>query len=217
MAYTQSQNELRTHLGEQVDFLLASAAAYDGGSVHEAKRLAIHIRTLVHASRSSVPLLRQLDTLASIALLDTCGDLNISNALACSRLICLYDGRYVAILDLKMPWCGWKSFEQWWNQSVVADGRRNLSLNRREVVLAVADQDGGAHVDPELRDEYAEISRGKFGWMEVVDGVAYPIRPLHLACVRQVAHEVLRSLQKYDPGLLSDEIYPVRSLPRVNP
>lgn len=144
--------------------------------MHEAKRLAIHIRTLVHASRSSKPLLEQLGSLESMVLLDSCGDLSISNSLACSRLICLYNGRYIPGLDLKMPWCGCSSFELWWNKSVVADARRNLAFSRRDMVLAVANQDGVAHVDPELRVGYAEISRGEFGWMEVVDGVASPVR-----------------------------------------
>jgi Zn-dependent peptidase ImmA (M78 family) len=51
MSYTQSQSDLREHLREQVDFLLQSASRYDSGAVHEARRLATTVRTLVHRTK----------------------------------------------------------------------------------------------------------------------------------------------------------------------
>ena len=56
----QSQAELSQHLQEQLEFLQASAGAYDQGFEGEAKRLAVSIRVLVHDTSNSNSLLGQL-------------------------------------------------------------------------------------------------------------------------------------------------------------
>lgn len=73
-----------------------------------------------------------------------------------------------------------------------AEGR---DITRRGLVLAVANQDGGGHVDPTLKAAYAALSRqNSLGWRRVIDGKDEPAGPPHLDAVRQVAHEVLKTL-----------------------
>jgi hypothetical protein len=57
LAYTQTDDELREHLRDSVEFLAASSAAYDAGAEGEAKRIATTIRVLVHDTNSSKSLL----------------------------------------------------------------------------------------------------------------------------------------------------------------
>jgi hypothetical protein len=68
-------------------------------------------------------------------------------------------------------------------------------------VLNVADTDGGAHVDPELEEAYMAISReNSLGWFFSNGTVTAPAggRP-ELACMRQIAHELLSTINSYFP------------------
>jgi len=80
--------------------------------------------------------------------------------------------------------------------------------SRRSVVLAMADQDGGAHVDPAVDAAYADLCAedGGSAWADL-DRIELPERlsaaqlnpPLGniaQASVRQVAHEVIRTLER---------------------
>lgn len=55
-------------------------------------------------------------------------------------------------------------FDEWWTTPVLKDMRGN-AFGRREFVLGLAHMDGGAHVDPELKEAYAALSReNSFGF-----------------------------------------------------
>jgi hypothetical protein len=86
------------------------------------------------------------------------------------------------------------AFDQWWSAVVFQDAEKR-QVSRRGLILSVADQDGGAHVDPTLNDVYAALSRqNSLGWRIVADGRDRPADPPHLHAVRQIAHEVLKTL-----------------------
>lgn len=71
------------------------------------------------------------------------------------------------------------------------------TFSRRDIVLAVANQDGGAHVDPELDEDYAALSKDNtLGWHFSVGGTEteFPDNPVP-ASIRQIAHEVLVTLE----------------------
>lgn len=67
----QSHADMVLHLREQVEFLRASSAGYDGGNFAEAKRLATTARVLCHDTSASRSLLRQLGVLEAIRFVDT--------------------------------------------------------------------------------------------------------------------------------------------------
>jgi hypothetical protein len=86
------------------------------------------------------------------------------------------------------------SFEDWWAKPILVapDGRQ---ITRSGLVLTVANQDGGAHVDPELERIYAEMSRQNLlGGRAVVLGEERDLGDPCLYAVRQIAHELLTSL-----------------------
>jgi hypothetical protein len=73
-------------------------------------------------------------------------------------------------------------------------------MTRRELVLAVANQDGGAHVDPALGDAaYAAVSRDQSLGTITVTGPHGEPRTVDdspaLAAVRQIAYEVDETLR----------------------
>jgi hypothetical protein len=49
----QTEEELKSHLKEQISFLRNSAKSYDEGQISEAKRMAGQIRILLHDSENS--------------------------------------------------------------------------------------------------------------------------------------------------------------------
>ena len=78
-------------------------------------------------------------------------------------------------------------------------------FSRRDVVLSVADADGGAHVDPSLEGGYALLSRDNaLRWTLETGTDSIEIVGAELAAVRQIAHEMLRSLDPMMPILKPD-------------
>lgn len=90
-------------------------------------------------------------------------------------------------------------FERWWEeQTVYLNVHENLRINRRDLVLAAANKDGGAHVDEKLDERYERILEGA-GWSMTVnppDGsgpIGVQFKYGHLAALRQMGYEVLNS------------------------
>jgi hypothetical protein len=187
----QSRPELEQHLDDHLSFLRNSADAYDLGQDGEAKRLAVSIRVLLHDTANSASLLGQLDRLNG-NFLSTAIPHDESNLLTHGGLIMMGGGKYLAMLD-DVPIKRWMPFQDWWNEIVFVDDRKER-LSRKQLVLAVANQDGGAHVDPKLNETYARLSRhNSLGWV-VTDGkTSKPIPKPERAAIRQIAHEVLVS------------------------
>jgi len=90
-------------------------------------------------------------------------------------------------------------FSEWWEKVVIVDSNKN-KFTRRELVLTLANKEGGAHVDPLIDEAYAELTRhNSVGWI-VSDGKSeMPINDVELFSVRQIAHEVLKSLERQFP------------------
>ncbi len=89
----QSQVELEAHLVDQLNFLSASARAYDDGHRAEATRLAQVLRVLLHdgldrkGSIVSPSLLRQVGWLDEMRLLDSAGEPHPASALSACGLV----------------------------------------------------------------------------------------------------------------------------------
>jgi hypothetical protein len=165
----QSRQEVREHLAEQVDFIRSSVQRFDQGHLAEAKRLAVHLRILLRDSggrRPQVALLTQLGSdfhwrfVDSVVVpLDFVGPTSPYHGLAAIRMEANESGGKIAFESLFAsgevePPNVRRAFSDWWPRMVMRDAE-NRRFSRADLVLTVANQDGGAHVDPTLDEDYA--------------------------------------------------------------
>ncbi len=200
----QSTQELEQHLADHIGFLKDSADAFDRGLDGEAKRLAVSTRVLCHDTAASHSLLGQLGLqtkrfLSTVIPFDPRA-VSTHNGLA----MIAHRGRdtvYIPMLDT-VPFRRRIPFLEWWEEVVFVDDRR-AQVTRKGLILAVANQDGGAHVDPELNEVYARLSRqNSLGWVIKAGADELPIPKPERAAVRQIAHEILSTLV---PGYKKEE------------
>lgn len=204
-----SSVELQEHLDEQIGFLETSADLYDQGRLSEAKRLALTLRVLLHQTPSSHSLLDQLGIKQSLLFPDASNyeayntspwDVAIYVGLIGQVMIVKDDLvkniKYAPILDNGHSPPTLIDFDTWWNMIVIKDERGKV-FSRRDLVLALANKDGGGHVDPKIGGKYRDLSRNNSLGLHMSIGrqawtpIPHPERP----AVRQIAHEVLQSLK----------------------
>ena len=210
------KDELKRELTEQLQLLRLSCEAFDRGIEAVGKHIALSIRVLIHQHGQSKALLDQLKIRPDY-FLDSAGTLLAENLLTEFPLLFMEistggHGRYlpkVAAGTSPEPMRPLR-FPDWWNNPVLRDKKRRI-FSRKDLVLHVVDTDGGAHVDPELDQAYMEISRNNsLGWLLTSGDIKKALdgRP-ELACMRQIAHEILSTIQRYVPT------YSVHSQPVV--
>ena len=153
--YRQSKEELQQHLRDTVQALELSALAFEKGLDGEAKRLAAAIRVLVHDTGSSMSLLGQLGE-KTIRFYDTSVPRDPRTILTYSGLTAMNlatgearEAKHVAFLDRLPPDCPprWVSFDDWWRGVIFVD-RKGDSTSRKDLILAVANKDGGGPCRP---------------------------------------------------------------------
>lgn len=218
--HRQTDPELMEHLYEQMAFLRRSASHYDDGDFSEAKRLATTLRVLLHDSKQSKSLLTQLVLKNKLRFVDTAGEIQPD------QIEVLPGGRFRASIAVAIPlapiaWGSWKGFrfiarlddhgtsfrplrfDRWWNNPAVAIPP-NFRLSRANLVLGVANQDGGAHVDASLREQFAGVARQRFilGSKRKPLSIATIRHPERkgppnpsLPMIRQIAYEVSKTLE----------------------
>ena len=201
-----SKEDLLIHLREQISFLCQSCKSYDQGNLFEGKRLAHSLRVLLHDKGMSKSLLGQLG-LKSVRCFDTADKYDPDNLVG-----------YAGLLTFKFrnpegyrPWVAPKgerenpsmlTFSDWWNNTVIATPKKpkRICFCRRELVLNIAETDGGSHVDDSIEIEYAALSKwNAIGISTEQYGVVKPIENPILPCIRQIAHEVILLLFKKYP------------------
>lgn len=201
MRVAQSRDDLNRHLVEQGDFLKTSADSFDAGHEAEAKRLASILRLLLHDTGRSQALLGQLGVLYSMPFVDSIGAAPEKAVAWIPVQMSLGPRGMVYHAKLGTPTLRSIPFAEWWAATIYISAVPKLELTRKDLVLSMADMDGGAHVDPELKGAYAFLSRQDV-WETYRDGVKIdsvtpgPVKVL----VRQIAHEVDRSLRDTPVG-----------------
>lgn len=124
---------------------------------------------------------------------------------------------------------GASAFAQWWNDPLV-ESTNGKSFSRKNLVLIMANQDGGGHVDAALDSDYADLTIDPLGSAVLYDGVKdrdladdVPdiMHNVAFASVRQIGFELIVTMDRYshiqrNPGALS-EVDPFRDLPIPSP
>lgn len=206
--------ELEAMLAEQLEWLESSARLYDTGKKHEAKRLAVTIRVLLHDTSMSMSLLRQLGLKHRLLFLDTAGPVNRRNLLPLTPMLIfratMTEGGLVpsyqpVFYDGPRPDSGLRAlpFDDWWTMMVLRDADLE-EFSRRDLVLYLANKVGGAHVDPDTQERLDTLAKSQTVGFSVGDGRTErriqedPILPY----VRQIAFELLEVLRvrQWIPG-----------------
>lgn len=205
--------DYKAHLFEQLDFLQSSIAAYDAGKEHEAKRLSVQIRTLVHNTGRSTSLLKHLGVQEQLGWVDRGPPEPPPRAHVISFGLCVVQLRFdtgqssyrPAVLRpapdrLHPP----VAFEDWWRRDVLRDQQGN-AFTRADLVLSLSDQDGGAHIDAALNEKYRALTReNSVGFSQ--DGRRPLANSIVHASVRQIAQELVETIER---GLIWDGETPV--------
>lgn len=195
----RTEADLVAALQEQAHFLHSSCVAYDRGSYIEAKRLSVSLRLLFHQTRGSRALMGQLEPLDSLRMYNTARARHNGDGVSTAEFPLVYVhagfGGFVPALDDDYSAPGsWVDFETWWHTPVLQD-QQGFTLTRETLVLAMANEDGGAHVDPIVSEAYARILTDSLGFGGMTPaGQWAKMRSPVFASVRQVAHECLITL-----------------------
>jgi hypothetical protein len=196
----QTTEQFQTYLEEQIGFLEVSAAAFDSGAAAEAKRLAVTIRTLVHDNPDARPPSKSLLTLLARKETMDWWDTALhaeEGAYQPNGSLVGYDmhrtpPRYLACLD-NTPTKRQVGFDEWWSGEVFKSQTGHV-LTRKNLILYAANKTGGAHVDPELPESYAALAVDNSPGLKANDPNIIITAP-GLVAIRQVTHEVLKSLK----------------------
>ena len=207
--YVQTKDELLDHLKVQIAFMKQSASSFDNGFEDEAKRLAVVIRVLVHDTSKSKSLLTLLNK-KNTGFYDSALPYDPRNLLSYNGLTMMKlsggEASYVAPLDGGAPTRSRTRktpFNVWWKNKFVIKDKSGKTFTRKDLVLNTANADGGAHVDPDLDEAYASLSRfSSLGWKVFRRDIEDDFRnsPV-LPSIRQITHEVLKTLNDEFPEL----------------
>lgn len=194
---------------------------YDSGELHEAKRIASTLRTLMHDTGRSTSVLHNLGIKDRFRWIDSGGGINPDNALPSTSSLTSMgpdlqnpaNGMTFVQRPLGMMLAGGRMtempFDKWWDMHVVKDIEGRV-FSRKQLVLLLANKDGGSHVDKLSNNEQALKSGKYFGWL--VETESGPV-PVELApvppSVRTIALEVdyMFATQAEQFGLTPKEVY----------
>lgn len=216
MREAQTHSELWGHLTEQIGFLRRSCADFDDGYLEEAKRMALTVRTLLvngpsGKDRSSRGLLWQLRLLPKMGFIDSVPRLPkgytfpVGDAgLLTVQISVKEDGKGTVKFmprcqspeDAPFPKERIALFQDWWSAPVIIT--RQVEVSRRELVRFLANEYGGAHVDPKINKEMADLIRKNPFQIEyrINEGEVVSPSGVELYSMRQIAHEVIRSIER---------------------
>lgn len=204
----QSPDDLLAHLRDCVGFLRRSAISFNQGFLSEAKRMATTMRVLLHDTKTSHSLLQQLDYKRQMRFVNSAYSVVPHNLLPHLGLVgftkkgdkpsfaATWNDSAAAGYSR-----GYQSFDNWWNYTVIIDSKR-VAFTRRDLILSLSNQDGGAHVDPTLDTAYANLTRNNsVGW-QIVSGetnttIVGPLDGVELHSVQQIAFELLTSISEF--------------------
>lgn len=207
----RSRPDLLRAFREQFRFLVRSSAHFDDGDEAEAKNLAVLVRKLLHDQGHGVSLLTQLGERDRLRYIDTAPPVDPKNLMPMCGLVGQHilpgesGARWLPTLDQQPTERTGRTsgVAVWWRSDVTRDAKGTL-WSRERLVLVVANEDGGAHVDPALSESYHALAReNAMGWRfhaaganDDDEGVPFVNSPV-LASLRQIAWELEWTLRLF--------------------
>ncbi|HEL2000946.1 hypothetical protein [Streptococcus suis] len=207
----KNTDELEEYWNDQISYLKRAIDYFDEGNETEARRIASSLRILLHHTKSSQALIKQLNR--NVIYLSSSFLYTPSNLLSTWTLLVLEikDNQltYKPNLDFygKGERLFYLTFEDWWNE-IIFDDKQNV-FTRKDIILFVANNDGGAHVDPELKESFALLTKCNSLGVTNNYGDSPLSNPIYQA-VRVIAEEFLLSVAISFSGLKNRRQYKER-------
>ena len=195
-----TMDRFKEQLAAHLRFIERSCQAFDAGDEAEVQRIATSVRVICHQTGRSTSLLAHLGATGISMLSTTDSPLGPGGQSNLARLVIEYTGNRATLKsNALLDNAGMKRlipFSEWWEKEIVCLTAK-VQLTRQSLVLAVANQDGGAHVDATLQPDYTAIKSGAGLVATFLPGggnlVEMPLERHSVATLRQIGHEVLHS------------------------
>jgi hypothetical protein len=181
-----------------MNFIVTSCNAYDQGCRAEAIRIATAARVLFHDTKQSRSLIRSHLGLGSLRLRSTAVPLVGPDSHFPGFIGMEPDTRSFRHYGDDSPRNKQVDVETWWNKEPILKlSKGEEFVTRRDLILAAANTDGGAHVDARRVAEYERLEAGLaiqlvVGYRDGTRGTI-TLRFANLAALRQIGHEILTS------------------------
>lgn len=217
------QGDKLEHLKKQIRFIGKSSKEYDLGDTDEAANIANHICIVIRDTGMSTSILKQLGK-KDISFYDSAFPRHPNDVGSYQGLVVMEMsvnpkwGWVPVVFSGDGPFESWKPFDEWWNAVILDDGH-GIEFTRRDIVLAVRNQDGGAHVDPALDEPYVKMEKLKeFAFDFTAAGQELKPRVgAGFSSVRQIGFEVLVTLQREFPAFLKGKYIRPEPKPVMGP
>lgn len=195
--------DLRLEIAKQLNFIISSCRLYDEGRYEEALRIAVAARVLFHNTQMSKAIIGGHHKPKDLKL--------ISTTMFKKGFPVREDSHYLGFIGLfpsiggfrpylddsprkaSIPWIEW-----WSEEPIMALKKTQECITRKQLVLACANKDGGAHVDEVKPEEYERLSDGlsiellvRFEGKQNMEKVK--LRHANIAALRQIGYEILLS------------------------
>jgi hypothetical protein len=199
--------DLSDQLLKQFDLLETSCREYDNGTREAAVRLEHPLRILFHQTPDSASLLTQMGK-TFIRLVSTAvkAPKQSAGGYWCGLIHWELDPQACIFMckpKLDANWTAHREllFSDWWASEVIYQAG-HTRIRRKNLVLAAAYADGGSHGGATPPPDYPWLADGT-GWKMTLRPPNAPAREIvvyeaHLAALRQIAHEVLKSRELSD-------------------
>ena len=203
-------NEVEEHLREQLGFLEKSIREFDAGDSSEFKRMAATIRVLLYDGPTSHSVAGQLGL--KIGKFTASGKkFDPSNLVSewCLAIIRMDESgaTFIPAFNESNP-PRLVDFDTWWDEPVLKD-EDNTILSRGDLILVVANQAGGSHVDPAIDERYHRLAKEHsigmmFGRGMPGNGSGVPLENIEKVYLRHIAFEVVETLKPRLNALLGN-------------
>ncbi|MDF0377710.1 hypothetical protein [Methylophilus sp. YYY-1] len=180
----RTQQEILNSFNHNCDYLYRSCRAFDAGMENEAIRLSSTLRTLLHQTNKSNSILNQMNKLRSLNYVDSGIRKNIliqtlnQNATPGFKynfhpidtglvIPGFMNNEYKFVAPLvknRFPPADPKyncvvpvrSYSEWWEDKFIEVSNGN-TFSRKDIVLALANKEGGNHLDPEIEVKFDQL------------------------------------------------------------
>jgi len=198
----RSDVELYKMLKEQLHLLEIDCKIFDEGNELIGKHISVILRTLFHDTDKSHSILKKLN-IKFIRWNSTVEKINPNNFLAECNFVSIHlknDNGISAKYEprFKSASCIIKKidFYEWWTNPVVKD-KNGVTFSRKDLILFIANKDGGAHIDSEIleKDKFL-VTPNSLGWQIYKGEITTDLEGrAELICMRQIAYEVITTLK----------------------